>query len=163
MAAGDNQAGVVLSLLDRLIDLDPESKREARSNPWEEMRALKLSLCRDLTALLNTRRAEEDFAASYEESTNSLLSFGVADFTSYDLKSGADQERVRRSIERAVRQFEPRLARVTVSVEEPDPLKPVLQFQIAAMMRTEPASESVVFDVTLQRESRRMAVSGGSA
>ena|ERR1035437_9849565 len=163
MAAGDNQAGVVLSLLDRLTDLDPETRREAQSNPWDDMREFRVSLCRDLAALLNTRRAEEDFPPGYEEATNSLLSFGVADFTSYDLKNGVEQERVRRSIERAVRQFEPRLARVTVSIEEPDPLRPVLQFQIAAMLRIEPASESVVFDVTLQRESRRMAVSGGDS
>jgi type VI secretion system protein ImpF len=163
MAADDNQAGVVLSLLDRLTDLDPDSKREARPSPWDEMRGFKVSLCRDLAALLNTRRAEEDFPPGYEEATNSLLSFGVADFTSYDLKNSDDQERVRRSIERALRQFEPRLTRVTVSIEEPDPLRPVLQFQIAAMLRLEPAAEPVVFDVTLQRESRRMAVSGGDS
>ena len=163
MATGDIQAGVVLSLVDRLIDLDPECTKEAPSSPWDEMREFKVSLCRDLAALLNTRRAEEDFPAGYEEATNSLLSFGVSDFTSYDLKNGVEQERVRRSIERAVRQFEPRLARVTVSIEEPDPLRPVLQFQIAAMLRIEPATEPVVFDVTLQRESRRIAVSGGSS
>jgi type VI secretion system protein ImpF len=163
MPADDNQTGVVLSLLDRLTDLDPDSRREARSNPWDEMRQFKVSLCRDLAALLNTRRAEEDFRPGYEEASNSLLSFGVADFTSYDLKNGADQEKVRRSIERAVRQFEPRLARVTVSIEEPDPLRPVLQFQITAIMRMEPAAEAVLFDVTLQRDSRRMAVSGGDS
>src|ERR1035441_6572994 len=163
MASGDKQVGVVLSLLDRLTDLDPDSRKEARADPWDETRDLKVSLCRDLTALLNTRRAEEDFPAGYEEATNSLLSFGVVDFTAYDLKNGVEQERVRRSIERAVRQFEPRLARVTVSIEEPDPLRPVLQFQIAAMLRIEPATEPVVFDVTLQRESRRIAVSGGSS
>jgi type VI secretion system protein ImpF len=161
MTADDNQVGVALSLLDRLIDLEPDSRREARSNPWDEMRNLKVSLCRDLTALLNTRRAEEDFPGGYEESTNSLLSFGVVDFTAHDLRNGVEQERLRRSIERAVRQFEPRLASVTVSIEEPDPLRPVLQFQITAMLRIQPASESVVFDVTLQRETRRMAVSGG--
>jgi type VI secretion system protein ImpF len=162
MAAGTKQLGVGVSLLDRLIDLAPDSKREVRSNPWEEMREFKASLCRDLTALLNTRRAAEDFPADYEEATNSLLSFGVDDFTSYNLKNGIEQERVRRSIERAIRAFEPRLTRVTVSIDEPDPLKPVLQFQIAALMRIEPADEPVVFDVTLQRESRRLAVSGGS-
>jgi len=151
------------SLLDRLIDLDPDSTRAVRPNSWEEMRQFKISLCRDLAALLNTRRAEEDFPPGYEEASDSLLSFGVADFTTYDLKNGVEQERLRRSIERAVRQFEPRLTRVTVSVEEPDPLRPVLQFQIAATLRSEPSAESVLFDVTLQRESRRMAVSGSDS
>lgn len=163
MPEDHNQVAVVPSLLDRLTDLEPDSKREARSNPWEEMREFKVALCRDLSALLNTRRSEEDFPPGYEDATNSLLSFGVVDFTTYDLRNGVERERVRRSIEQAVRQFEPRLARVTVSVEEPDPLRPVLQFQIAAMLRTEPASEPVVFDVTLQRESRRVSVTGGQS
>src|ERR1700719_81349 len=131
MAAGSNQVGVALSLLDRLTDLAPDSKREARSSPWDEMREFKASLCRDLTALLNTRRAEEDFPPAYVEATNSLLSFGVADFTSYNLKNSLEQERVRRSIERAIREFEPRLARVTVTLDEPDPARPVLHFPIA--------------------------------
>jgi type VI secretion system protein ImpF len=159
MTTRDTQAAV-LSLLDRLIDLDPDSQREPLSSPWDEMREFRLALCRDLGALLNTRRAEEDFHPGYEEATNSLLTFGITDFTSYDLNSGLQQERVRRSIERAVRQFEPRLASVTVSIEEPDPLRPVLRFQIAAMLRISPAAEPVVFDVTLQRESRRIGVSG---
>ena len=155
--------GAVLSLVDRLMDLDPDTRREVRPSPWEEMREFKAALCRDLAALLNTRRAEEDFPPGFEEATNSLLSFGVADFTSYDLKNGAEQERLRRSIERAVRQFEPRLAGVRVTVEEPNPLKPVLQFQIEAVLRMDASGQPVVFDVTLQRESRRIAVSGGGS
>jgi type VI secretion system protein ImpF len=130
-------------------------------NSWEQSREYKLSLCRDLAALLNTRRAEQDFDPAYTEATNSVLSFGIADFTSYNLKSGVEQDQVRRSIERAIRQFEPRLARVSVSMEEPDPVRPVLQFQIDALLRLGPSDEPVMFDVALYRESRRIAVSGG--
>ncbi len=163
MAAGEHQGAIVLSLIDRLIDMDPGSEREALPNQWEQMRECKAALCRDLTALLNTRRAQEDFPADFEDATNSLLSFGLPDFTAYDLRNGIEQERLRRSMERAVRQFEPRLARVTVTIDEPDPLRPILQFQISAMLRVEPAVEPVVFDVTLQRESRRIAVTGGNS
>src|SRR5437879_3693103 len=120
MAAGDNDVGATLSILDRLTE------NKAPLTSWEEVRELKQSLCHGLAALLNTRRAQQDFDSSYEEATNSLLTFGVADFTSYNLKNAIEQERVRRSIERAIRQFEPRLARVTVTLEEPDPLRPVL-------------------------------------
>ena len=163
MGAAQHQAGISLSLLDRLLDLQPESREEAQPNSWEQLRTFKVSLCRDLSALLNTRRAEQDFDPAYEEAANSLLSFGITDFTSYNLKSGVEQEQVRRSIERAIRQFEPRLARVSVSIEEPDPLRPILQFQIEALLRIGPAAEPVVFDVRLHRDSRRMAVSGGNA
>jgi type VI secretion system protein ImpF len=163
MASGTRQADVVFSLLDRLTDREPEMEHEIPLSSWESEREFKRLLCRDLAALLNTRRAERDFDPAYEECTNSLLSFGINDFTSYNLKNAIEQEQVRRSIERAIRQFEPRLVRVEVTVEEPDPLRPVLQFQIAAFLRAETEGAPVVFDITLQRESRRMVVSGGNA
>jgi type VI secretion system protein ImpF len=153
---------MALSLLDRLTDLEPDLKKEAAPGDWEELRAFKSSLCRDLAVLLNTRRAKEDFDPAWVEATNSLLSFGVADFTSFNLKNLPEQERVRRSIERAIREFEPRLARVTVTLEQTDSLRPVLQFQVSGVLRTGPAGEAVMFDAVLHRDSRRIAVSGAN-
>jgi type VI secretion system protein ImpF len=161
MDKGFPQPAVGPSLLDRLIDLDPESQREAPLNSWEQARELRAALCRDLTVLLNTRRAAEDFDRRYEEATNSLLTFGILDFTSYNLKKAVEQEQLRRSIERAVRQFEPRLERVGVSIEEADPQRPYLRLQISAALRGE-AGEPVVFDAAAHRDSRRIAVSVGS-
>jgi type VI secretion system protein ImpF len=157
--AHTNPARLTLSILDRLTDLDPESTAEPRPHAWEEMRDLKASLCRDLAALLNTRREEQPFDPAYEEAANSVLTYGVTDFTSYTLTNSIEQELVRRSIERAIRQFEPRIIHVNVSLEEPSAVKPVLRFHIEAMLRID-ARESVAFDVTLHRDSRRMSVSG---
>src|ERR1051326_5890941 len=134
------ESGVRLSLLDRLAEPD------GKSSPWEDLRLFKASLCRDLAGILNTRRAAQDFSPAYEHSTNSLLSYGVVDFTSYNLTNALEQEELRRSMERAIRQFEPRLSRVTVTVESPDPLKPVLKFQIAALLRADLVPEEVLFD-----------------
>ena len=163
MGGGDNQAGITLSILDRLTDLEPDSNVEGRTSSWDEMRQFKASLCRDLAALFNTRRAEQDFDPGYEQATNSLLTFGVADFTSFNLKNGIEQERVRRSIEQAIRRFEPRLARVTVTLEMPDALSPVLRFQIDALLRTGSDSQPVLFNATLHHDSRQVAVSGGNS
>ena len=163
MNTDELEAGVTLSLLDRLTDADPDSNAEGQLSSWEEVRQYKDSLCRDLAALLNTRRAEEDFDPAYEQATASLLTFGVIDFTSFNLKNEGEQDLVRRSIERSIRQFEPRLTRVTVAMEEVDPLKSVLRFQVKALLRTEGTSEPVLFDVALHRESRRIAVTGASS
>jgi type VI secretion system protein ImpF len=143
-----------LSLLDRLANLP------SPLSPWEQRRELERSICQDLTDLLNTRRAEHDFDSGYEEAMNSLLSFGIPDFSSYDLKNTIDQERVRCSIERAIRQFEPRLGRLKVSLERLDVAGPTLRFQVEAQLRDGEHSEDVLFDATLQRDSRRIAVSG---
>lgn len=150
MVVQEKQVGAPLSILDRLTEQD---------GPLDAWRGL----CRDLSALLNTRRATSDFDPAYEQTTNSVLGFGVADFTSLNLKNELDQEHVRVSIERAIRQFEPRLTHVTVSVEEPDPLKPVLRFHISAVLAFDDPGEPVLFDVTLQRDSRRFIVSGANS
>lgn len=161
MAAPARQPGMMPALLDRLIDLDPESGSEVPRNAWEQMRDFQSALCRDLTALLNTRRAAQDFDRNYVEAANSLLSFGIIDFTSYNLKRDIEQEQVRKSIEKAIRQFEPRLERVAVSIQEADPHSPTLRFQVSAVLRTD-TQDPVVFEATLHRDSRRVAVSGGA-
>jgi type VI secretion system protein ImpF len=161
MAAPSLLPGISQSLLDRLIDLDPESESEAPRNSWELMRDFQSALCRDLTALLNTRRAVEDFDRNYVEAANSLLSFGIIDFTAYNLKRDIEQEQVRKSIERAIRRFEPRLERVAVSIQSADPHSPTLRFQVSAVLRTE-TQDPVVFEAKLHRDSRRVAVSGGA-
>jgi len=160
MAWREDNPAVTLSILDRLTDLQPGQTGETPVSSWELMREYKAAICRDLTALLNRRRREEDFGPEYKQSGNSLLSFGIADFTSFNLKNAIEQERVRLSIERAVRQFEPRLAHVTVSMDEPDPVKPVLSFHIEAVLRAASDGEPVLFDVRLSRDSRGIAVSG---
>src|SRR5262249_52769401 len=146
-----------LSFLDRLTE------KQGPLSAWDEARQVKQALCHDLAGLLNTRRGEENWDSAYKQSINSLLTFGVVDFTSYNLKNDNEQERVRRSIERAIQLFEPRLTRVTVALDKPDPLKPVLKFQIEAHLRTEDPPEEVLFDVTLHRDSRRIAVSGANS
>ena len=163
MGGGDNQAGITLSILDRLTDLEPDSNVEGRTSSWDEMRQFKAALCRDLAALFNTRRAEQDFDPSFEQATNSLLTFGIADFTSFNLKNAIEQERVRRSIEHAIRRFEPRLARVTVTLELPDSVSPVLRFQIDGLLRTGSSSQPVLFNATLHHDSRQVAVAGGNS
>jgi type VI secretion system protein ImpF len=156
------QPRVTLSILDRLTDSDPDSGRETGSSHWEDLRASKASLCRDLAAILNTRRAEDEIDPKYKEVNDSLLTFGVTDFTSCNLLNGIEQQRVRRSIERAIRLFEPRLTHVAVTLEPLDPLRPLLRFQITALLRMRPG-ETIAFDATLYRDSRRIAVTGADS
>ena len=157
MSRENSQWGPTLSILDRLTE------KQAPASSWDEMREIKRALCDDLAALLNTRRGEEDFDEQYEQAANSVLTYGVTDFTSYNLTNTIEQERLRRSIERAIRLFEPRLTRVNVILEEPDPLRPVLRFQIEAVLRMETPGEPVVFDAMLYRDSRRISVSGANS
>lgn len=155
------QAEPAPSLLDRLIDLEPESRYEEPASVSELARDFRAALCRDLTALLNTRRAADVVDRRFEEAVNSLLTFGIIDFTGYNLQKSPDQNTLCRSIERTIRQFEPRLERVEVSIEETGSRRPILRLEIAAVLRTE-AGQPIVFNTTVHRDSRRIAVSGGA-
>ena len=163
MTPRDHDTALTPSLLDRLTDLEPDHRAERPRRPWEIRNEIRAALCRDLADLLNVRRAEEAVDPLYQETAASILSFGVADFTSYNLKNGIEQEMVRRSIENAIRNFEPRIHGISVVLEPPEQLVPVLRFQITALLRVDPESDPVVFDAALQRDSRRLAVSGGES
>ena len=97
------------SLLDRLTDHEPGIRDEPVLSRNQGLRALKAALWRDMNALLNTKRREEELSDQFVEATRSLLTYGLPDFTAYSLKSPADQNRLRRAIEAAIRRFEPRL------------------------------------------------------
>ena len=132
------------SLLDRLTDSDAES-----------------SFDRDLAALLNARRQARYLDPAFEQTSNSVLTFGVEDFTSCNLNSTVDQERVRRSIERAIRQFEPRLARAVVSLAQPEPFHPVLSLRVEAEIESGEGAEPISIEGALDRASRRITIRRG--
>lgn len=150
-------------MLDRLTENADELSETRGVRAYEATRRLKQFLLRDLSALLNTRRAEQDFDGSFEQSANSVLTFGVTDFTSYNLNSSIDQERARQSVERAIRQFEPRLTGVSVSLEQPEPLHPVLTLRVEAVMHPSYGSEPVTFEAALHRASRQIVFAGAQA
>jgi type VI secretion system protein ImpF len=124
------------------------------------MRVLKASLWRDLSALLNTKRREEEVPEEFVESNRSLLTYGLPDFSSYGLKGEAAQNRLRRAIEATIRRFEPRLENVTVSLETLEDTDRSIRFRVDAFLRVEPAPEPVSFETLLQPESGRFVVVG---
>jgi type VI secretion system protein ImpF len=150
MARTDNEVRVTLSLLDRLIDYEPEVSREGLVSRSKNLRQLKQSVRRDLEWLLNTRQFPEDVPEELNETTNSLTMFGLPDFTNLSIDSADDQQYMKQEIEEAVRRFEQRLEGVVVTVEPARPTDRVLRFRIDARLKIEPAPEPITFDTVLQ-------------
>jgi type VI secretion system protein ImpF len=146
---------IIASLLDRLTDNEPRNSREVPPPEWEQLRQHKDSVARDLTNLLNTRRDERDIPEEFERTRQSLAAYGVQDFTAAPL----DREAIRRSIERSIRFFEPRLCRVQVSLEDSGDFQ--FSFRISGMLRLDVGLEPVVYDAELPKESRRFRVMAG--
>jgi type VI secretion system protein ImpF len=152
MARNTEPTHISLSVLDRLIDLDPGTP----DRPWmpraESLRQLKTGVRRDLEWLLNTRRVPPP-ASSFQELNRSVWVYGLPDFTAYSLASPADRARLLRDLETAIRTFEPRLTAVAVVPSDEERFSHALRFRIEALLLIEPAPEQVFFDTVLELSS----------
>jgi type VI secretion system protein ImpF len=77
------------------------------------------SIARDLEILMNCRREAEPILEEYPEVSKSILNFGMPALGRYGhIGTAAEQSRLCRAMEEAVRTFEPRLRRPQVRVRE---------------------------------------------
>jgi type VI secretion system protein ImpF len=143
------------SILDRLIAQEIGVIGSVRA---DTIAGLRESVIRNLTDLLNTRTAEEPVPPEFEQASASMLAFGIPDFTQYNLRMAADQNRLRRSMEAAIRLFEPRLAGVTVAAAPRSETEATLRFLIEGWLRVESDNEPVTFDSVLRVDTGRFSV-----
>ncbi|OLE51438.1 MAG: type VI secretion system lysozyme-like protein [Acidobacteria bacterium 13_1_20CM_3_53_8] len=160
MSRIDNEIRVTISVLDRLLDYEPEITREPVASRAKSLRQLKQSVRRDLEWLLNTRQTVGGAPSDLKELSNSLAAYGLPDFSNLSIESADDQKRMQREIEDAVRIFEPRLEDVEVTIEPARSTERILRFRIDARLKVEPAPEPVTFDTMLQLGSGQYIVQG---
>lgn len=147
------------SVLDRLLDNEPDTNVEApkpRAQAWREQVA---AVRRDLEALLNTRRYCLALPAGLDELKQSVVTYGLPDTSSVGMATADAREAFRRTVEQTVRLFEPRFRNVRVKlVDDQERLDRTLRFRIEALLRAEPAPEQVAFDSQLDPGSGAFAV-----
>ena len=136
---------IIPSILDRLIDNDPDLSHETAQERYLDIRQIKAQVVRDLENLLNTRRHIFDPPDGFKEVSESLFTYGVNDFTSQNPGNISVRKAVKQDIEKVIARFEPRLKNVSVIVES-DSMVNSLRFRINAMLVVEPESEPVSFD-----------------
>jgi type VI secretion system protein ImpF len=163
MARKTQEQSLLPSVLDRLLDLDPDVSREAPAGPHQLLRDLKQSVRRDLENLLNTRVRNLTWPAHLTEVKQSLVTYGLPDFTGVSLGSDKDRQDFCKVIRDVIIQFEPRLKNVNVvPVTSTEPLDRTFHFRIDALLRTEPAPEPVVFDSNLEPSTGGVEVQGAA-
>jgi len=151
MPPNDSGRAVQLSILDRLTDDEPAVRTEAPITREKSLRMMRVAVQRDLEALLNTIRIAEKVPETYTELRDSLWLYGLPDINSISLQNQQDEERLLRSLERAIQQFEPRLSRVRVtSYDRILKSRQVVEFHVEAMLMIEPAPERIAFDTILE-------------
>jgi type VI secretion system protein ImpF len=155
------QRALMPSLIDRLNDDDPGTQVEVdRGLSFEEY---KRGLVRDLSELFNTRRSPPWLDGDYPQLERSLLAYGLPDLTNFNPRNPEDRQNLVRAMERAVRQFEPRLARARIELiaAEGDEAGRDLRFRLDAILRLHPRPVAVSFDTVLQSVTNQFDVREG--
>jgi type VI secretion system protein ImpF len=159
--SGENTAAQFarLSLLDRLIDEEPDKLRDPPSSPAESLDLLRRSVRRDLEALLNTRRRWRSWPESYAELSTSPLGYGIGDFSSGAFNDPRRRELLRYEVEQTIRRFEPRLVRVNVTLLDPkEELEAMVRLRIEGLLRVEPAPDPIAFDTLVDAATAEIVV-----
>jgi type VI secretion system protein ImpF len=150
MSRTDNEIRITPSVLDRLLDFEPDMSREAPKSRSKSLRELKLSVRRDLEWLLNSRSFPEEIDDRLEEVKKSVIVYGLPDITGISAKSHIEQKRLSDALENAIKIFEPRFLNLKVTLEPVNNIDRLLKFRIEAQLNVEPAPEPIAFDTVLQ-------------
>ncbi len=161
MAKGDFDVLVEGTLLDRLIDRDPDASGDRPISRPDSIREYKLGLQRDLEWLLNTRRVNDPDTGRLPELARSVYHYGLPDLTSLSRDSGDSLSKLVAYVEQALALFEPRLTNIKVSLapQEDTPLSDV-RLQVEAVLRLEPTPERVTFDTVMHKANGDIEVPG---
>jgi type VI secretion system protein ImpF len=158
MSRLDNEIRITPSVLDRLIDFEPDVSREAPKSHSKSLRELKLSVRRDLEWLLNSRALPEEIDERLEEVKKSVVVYGLPDITGISAKSHVEQKRLTEALENAIKIFEPRFLNLKVTLEPVNNIDRMLKFRIEARLNVEPTPEPIAFDTVLQLGSGEFEV-----
>src|SRR5579863_9411177 len=135
------------SVLDRLIDDDPEAAKDAPTSRARQLAALRNAVRRDLEALLNSHKRCLSPPSDLTELEPSVIEYGLPDFLSVFAGASTFREQFRRAVEETIRLYEPRFIKVTVTLrDDGGQLDRTLRFRIDALMQADPAPEPVSYD-----------------
>ncbi len=122
---------------------------------------LKQTVCRDIEWLLNTKRPMDMQLEGFQEASQSILNYGIPDFSQFSAASGIDCGLLCKLIEQALRDFEPRLEPRSIKVEyvQTDKLTGLqAQFRIKGVLYVDPVREPVSFDTNVAMDSGNIEI-----
>ncbi|WP_208354166.1 type VI secretion system baseplate subunit TssE [Pseudaestuariivita rosea] len=150
------------SLLDRLIDDDPDLERDPLMTVGQQINDIKSALRRDLEIVLNTRCRPESLPGGHSELGDSLLSFGIEDMFSTRLVTDRQRQAMAQELQVRIARFEPRLDDLSVTlIPNNDPTERVLRIRISATYQIQQGLPPIVFDTRFDPVTQRFAVMEG--
>ncbi len=144
----DTFGNLQASILDKLIDHEPDVVAEPIASRMMNLRDIEASVVRDIENLLNTRRTVFIPPVALNNVNKSLHMYGLRDFTAENPNSPHVVQKLRREISQSLALFEPRIKNVVVHIENKGSSRD-LYFRIAGTLAIYPISEPVIFDIRL--------------
>ena len=149
--ARTKQITLMPSVLDRLIDLEPDRTVEPEWARAQGVSELRDTVKRDLESLLNSRQTRSELVDNTDELSTSILTYGLPDFTSIGGSGVEEHEMLCRAVELAIERFEPRLRHVDVTIApQKSSFERSLHLTISAMLWIAPEPIPVSFDTLVQ-------------
>ena len=160
MSVGDPEHHTIReSLLDRLIDEEPHRQQDDPVTKNQLVRRIRDSIRRDVEDLLNTKYRCVEWPPQFEELDDSLLNYGLPDFTAAGFNAVNEPEILLESIRAALRRFEPRLKQVKVTRDsKKDFSDRSVRFRIVATLIIESLEQEVRFDSVMESASGQFEV-----
>ena len=147
------------SLIDRLIDDDPEALNDPPISRGAHLDRFRTALRRDIEALLNAHQFCRRVPRELTELPASLLDFGLPNFMGLTTAADEARDRFRGEVENVLRRFEPRFKRIAVSlVDTPGASERTLRLRIEGLVHANPAPEPILFDSRLDPTVQRFSV-----
>ncbi len=148
-----------LSILDRLIDDDPGSQKDPPVEEAQLLRKIQQAVKRDLEDLLNTRYRCTTWPPELEELDNSLINYGIPDFTAASLNASDEDGILLKAVRQAIILFEPRLTDVRIEkVRNKDYHDRTFRFRIDAVLVIASVRQEVRFDSSLEAATGQFEV-----
>lgn len=134
-------------LLFRLIDEAPHLQSEKKSGTQVLLHEFYEQIRQDLERLLNTRLNNIEWPEKYNELKNSVINYGINDFTLNFFGEKANHPKLCQMIKEAISRFEPRIHHVhVIPIESDTPLDRVLKLRIECEIDLKPTSIPAVFE-----------------
>jgi len=144
---GEHYRALTPSLLEKLLDDEPNREEEAPLTEQATLRLVKHGLQRDVENLLNSRRSIQSISPAFEELADSLVNYGLSRPHISDAKRLRSQASLCQRIADTIRSFEPRLQEVRVFPNLPPSSPPrsdgVMKFTIEGFLTVAPLRPNV--------------------
>lgn len=155
----DREQKLIVPLLDRLLDDNPQETRESERAHHLLIHQMKESVRRDLEDLFNTRQCCIAPPDSLPHIQGALHNYGLPDAATLNLSSQKARQEFCRTVESTILRFEPRIRSAKVQTQSAyDPEDPSIRFRVEATLHALSADDVIVFDSALNPVTRSVTV-----